>query len=374
MDMSAELLLKYGCNPHQTPAKLKLPNTPPFHTLNGSAGYINLLDALNAWQLVREADIALELPTATSFKHVSPAGVAVGQTTKEAYAKARSADPSASFGDMIAVSRTVDAECAKFIKTVVSDGIIAPDYDEEALKILSAKKGGRYLVLKADPNYQPPVEELREVFGVQFIQKRNDLLFCKNDLFKQIVTKQKDLSESAQRDLLLSAITLKYTQSNSVGYAVDGQMIGIGAGQQSRIACVKLAGQKALLWHLARSPHVQALPFKSSVTKIEKINAVSSYINDDMTDAEYKQWLTLFEKQPEPFNNEAKQEWISKLKEVSFASDAFFPFRDNIDQASRIGVRYVLQTGGSLRDQDVIDAADDYQMTMVFSRIRSFHH
>ncbi len=369
-----ELLLKYGCNPHQTPAKLKIPNPAPFQILNGSAGYINLLDALNAWQLVRELDLALDLPAATSFKHVSPAGAAVADTLKQAYLKARSADPSASFGDMIAMSRKVDLACAKLVKTVVSDGIIAPDYDADALKMLSNKKNGRYLILQANENYQPPLEEMRDVFGIQFLQRRNDLLLHESNVFEKIVTEQKTLGSSAKRDLLLAAITLKYTQSNSVGYALGGQMIGIGAGQQSRIACVKLAGQKALLWHLSLSPQTQALPFKEHVTKIEKINAISSYITNDMTPLEYKQWLALFKEEPAPFDEEARKTWIAKLQGVSMASDAFFPFRDNIDQASRFGVRYVLQPGGSLRDQDVIDAANQYQMTMTFSKLRLFHH
>ena len=372
--MHTELLLKYGCNPHQTPAKLKIPNPPPFQILNGLASYINLLDALNAWQLVKELDLVLDLPAATSFKHVSPAGAAVGDTVKKAYFKARNADPSASFGDVIAISRKVDLECATFIKALVSDGIIAPDYDADALKVLSTKKGGHYLIFQANETYQPPLEESRDVFGIQLFQKRNAVLLNEKNLFEQIVTKQNTLPYSAKRDLLLAAITLKYTQSNSVGYALDGQMIGIGAGQQSRIACVKLAGQKTLLWHLSFSPYVAALPFKKSVTKIEKINAIGSYLANDMTDAEYQQWLTLFQKKPKEFGEDARQEWIATLQQVAIASDAFFPFRDNIDQASCFGVQYVLQPGGSVRDQDVIDAANQYGMTMAFSNIRLFHH
>ena len=340
-----KLSLKYGCNPHQKPAQLAIPDPSPFEIINGSAGYINLLDALNAWQLVRELDLALDLPAATSFKHVSPAGAAVASSTQQAYALARGADPSASFGDMIAISRQVDLECAKFIKNVVSDGIIAPSYDADALALLSAKKKGNYLIFKANPDYQPPEEETRDVFGVQFIQKRNEILLHEQNLFDNIVTENQDLPESARQDLMLAAITLKYTQSNSVGYAYNGQMIGIGAGQQSRIACVKLAGQKALAWHLSHAPFVKALPFHDSVKSVDRINAVTSYVSNDMTPSEYQSWLKFFQYEPPVWKEDEQQAWIQQLQGVAMVSDAFFPFRDNIDQATRFGVKYILQPG-----------------------------
>ena len=312
--------LKYGCNPHQTVASVRngdLQYPGPIKILNSQPGYINLLDALNAWPLVKELDATLGIPAATSFKHVSPAGAAVSETITDAYKKARGADPKSSFGDFIALSRTVDLECAKYIKTVVSDGIIAPAYDEDALELLKQKKSGKYIILKIDPDYAPPKLEIREVYGLMFTQERNTIKLNNTSLLFNIVTENKDISTEARNDLVLASITLKYTQSNSVGYAKNGMMIGIGAGQQSRIDCTKLAGDKALANNLA--------------------------LIEDLTD-------------------------------LSLSSDAFFPFRDNIDYAAKCGVKYIVQAGGSNRDEEVIDAANEHNIVMFFSGIRLFHH
>ena len=320
--MNNYITLKYGCNPHQGSASVQSTKwgNLPFVELNGHSGYINLLDALNAWQLVKELDSTLGSPAATSFKHVSPAGAAIGETITDAYRKARKADPKSSFGDFIALSRKVDLECAKYIKTVVSDGVVAPEYDEDALELLKQKKRGKYLILAMDAEYQPPSIETREIYGVVFSQQRNDIKLSKETLLTKIVTKNKELPEKAQDDLILASITLKYTQSNSIGFALDGQMIGVGAGQQSRIDCTKLAGNKALIW--------------------------------------------------------AKDRWQGKqnLSKVSLASDAFFPFRDNIDYAASCGVKHIIQTGGSVKDEEIIKVADEYEMVMIFSGIRLFHH
>ena len=320
--MNNYIALKYGCNPHQGSASVQSTKwgNLPFVVLNGQSGYINLLDALNAWQLVKELDSALGLSAATSFKHVSPAGAAIGETITDAYRKARGADPKSSFGDFVALSRKVDLECVKYIRTVVSDGVVAPEYDEDALKLLKQKKGGEYLILAMNAEYQPPSIETREIYGVVFSQQRNDIKLNKETLLTKIVTENKDLPEKAQDDLVLGAITLKYTQSNSIGYALDGQMIGVGAGQQSRIDCTELAGHKASIW--------------------------------------------------------AKEKWRGEqnLDNVSLASDAFFPFRDNLDCAARCGVKYIVQAGGSVKDEEIIKAADEYEMVMFFSGIRLFHH
>tara|TARA_B100000949_G_scaffold79537_1_gene71007 strand:+ start:423 stop:1406 length:984 start_codon:yes stop_codon:yes gene_type:complete len=320
--------LKYGCNPHQNSALVSGANllgtrfvsSLPFIVLSGQPGYINLMDALNAWQLVKELDKGLNLPAATSFKHVSPAGAAVGNTLTNAYQKARGADPKSSFGDFIALSRKVDLKCAKYIRTIVSDGIIAPGYDENALELLKQKKSGKYVVLIIDPEYEASEIETREIYGVTFSQQRNKKVLDRESLLTHIVTKNEDIPEKAKNDLILAAITLKYTQSNSVGYALDGQMIGIGAGQQSRIDCTELAGRKATTWATERG----------------------------------KQHLS----------------WEA----VSLASDAFFPFRDNIDYAAKCGVKYIVQAGGSIKDEEVIDAANEHNMVMFFSGIRLFHH
>ena len=386
--------LKYGCNPHQQPsALLSTRQSPlPFEVLNGRPGYINLLDALNAWQLVWELDQSLNLPAAASFKHVSPAGAAVSAPLSDvleevydcqnkdlselavAYLRARGADPLSSFGDFIALSRKVDLSTAKIIRTQVSDGLIAPAFEPEALEILKAKKGGSYVVLQADPEYTAPDEEFREIYGVVFQQQRNHLLLNAENLLGELVTENKNLPTNAQRDLVLAAITLKYTQSNSVGYALDGQMIGIGAGQQSRIDCTKLAGRKADLWFLRQHSKVRSLPFADGVKAVDRTNARVAYIEGEMTPPEKQAWLQLFHQPPPLLDSEQKQEWLTQLQGVALASDAFFPFRDNLDQASRHGVKYVVQPGGSNRDEQVITAANEYGMTMAFSKIRLFHH
>ena len=386
--------LKYGCNPHQQPAALLSAGQSelPFEVLNGRPGYINLLDALNAWQLVQELDQSLSLPAAASFKHVSPAGAAVGTPLGKvleevydcqsknlselavAYLRARGADPISSFGDFIALSRKVDISTAKIIRTQVSDGLIAPAFETEALEILKAKKGGNYVVLQADPEYTYPEEEFREVCGVVFQQQRNQLLLNTGNLLKELVTETKDLPTEAQHDLVLAAITLKYTQSNSVGYALDGQMIGIGAGQQSRIDCTKLAGRKADLWFLRQHSKVRSLPFANGVKAVDRTNARMAYIEGEMTPPEKQAWLQLFDSPPSLLDSVQKEEWLTELQRVALASDAFFPFRDNLDQASRHGVKYVVQPGGSNRDKQVIAAANEYRMTMAFSKVRLFHH
>ena len=386
--------LKYGCNPHQKQAALlsTRPSLLPFEVLNGRPGYINLLDALNAWQLVWELDQSMNLPAAASFKHVSPAGAAVGTPLGEvleevydcqdkslsglavAYLRARGTDSLSSFGDFIALSRKVDLATAKIIRSQVSDGLIAPAFESEALEILKAKKGGSYVVLQADPEYTAPDGEFREVYGVVFKQQRNNLLLNAENLLSELVTENRNLPANAQRDLVLAAITLKYTQSNSVGYALDGQMIGIGAGQQSRIDCTKLAGRKADLWFLRQHPKVRSLPFADGVKAVDRTNARVAYIEGEMTPPEKQAWLQLFHQPPPLLDSEQKQEWLTQLQGVALASDAFFPFRDNLDQASRHGVKYVVQPGGSNRDEQVITAANEYGMTMAFSKIRLFHH
>lgn len=386
--------LKYGCNPHQNPASIYSTENQslPFQVINGRPGYINLLDALNAWQLVKELDHVLNIPAATSFKHVSPAGAAIGTPLSEtlqqvygcvgkdlspqamAYIRARGADPMSSFGDFIALSQTVDVSTARIIKSAVSDGIIAPDYEPDALELLKAKKKGNYLILKADPNYTAPDMEFREIYGVGFGQKRNDLVINQENQFQKIPTDKKTIPPSVEQDLILAAITLKYTQSNSVGYALDGQMIGIGAGQQSRIDCTKLAGRKAENWFLRQHPKVLGLSFKKGVSLVNRTNARVCYIEGDMTPKEIEIWQQNFEEMPEPLTLSEKEAWLEKMAGVSIASDAFFPFRDNLDQASKRGVAYVLQPGGSVRDEDVIQAANEYGMVMAFSEIRLFHH
>ena len=387
--------LKYGCNPHQQQSAIfsQKDRPLPFEIINGKPGYINLLDALNAWQLVKELDEALDLPAAASFKHVSPAGAAVGipldEDLKEiygtgkdkltplacAYLRARGADPLCSFGDFIALSREVDRETALLIRKLVSDGIIAPSYTNEAKEILKEKKKGAFIILQADGN-EPMGEEpeYREVYGTVFRQQRNSIKLSKENLLGNIVTQNQDLSEDACRDLVLASIAIKYTQSNSVGYALNGQMIGIGAGQQSRVDCTKLAGRKAETWHLRSHPRVRSLPFREEVGNVEKTNARIAFIESEMTAPERSSWLKLFNSDPGELSLEEKSESISKMQEVCLSSDAFLPFRDNLDQASRRGVRYVVQPGGSLRDDLLIEAADEYGMLMAFSGIRLFHH
>ena len=386
--------LKYGCNPHQKPAAIhslegrKL----PFSVLNGQPGYINLLDALNAWQLVQELDEVLGLPAAASFKHVSPAGAAVSVPLNDilkevydckdlelsqlatAYIRARGADPLSSFGDFISLSRKVDVNTAELIRKMVSDGIIAPGFDDDALKLLKEKKGGKYLILLADTEFRAPETEFREVYGVGFSQLRNTVKINEKSLLTEVVTKKKQLSAAARRDLILASITLKYTQSNSVAYALDGQMIGIGAGQQSRVDCTKLAGSKAETWFMRQHPKVRNLPFHEQVSNVDRTNARILCIDGGMTEPELRAWKSKFSAPVEALPQEEKSTWLAKLKGVSLSSDAFFPFRDNIDQASKRGVNFIVQPGGSNRDEEVISASDEYEMVMTFSGIRLFHH
>ena len=388
-----ELELKYGCNPNQQPAKVYMKEGElPFQVLNGKPGYINLLDALNAWQLVRELKIATELPAAASFKHVSPAGAAVGlplsDTLKKiyfvedaeispvaaAYIRARGADRMASYGDFAALSDICDTATAKFLQNEVSDGIIAPGYTPEALAILQSKRKGSYLILQMDENYVPPVMEEKQVFGVTFAQARNNVTIdaaCLTD----IPTKAKSLPEAARRDLLIALITLKYTQSNSICYAKDGQAIGIGAGGQSRLSCTRLAGDKADNWHLRQSPQVMSLPFKQGIRRAERDNAIDMYLNDkSQSILQDGVWQEIFTERPHVFATADRLAWLSKQTDTSLASDAFFPFGDNIERAEQSGVRYIAQTGGSIRDAQVIETCDKYGIAMAMTHIRLFHH
>ncbi len=387
-----EIALKYGCNPHQSKARVFAKTGElPMTVLNGRPGYINLLDAVNSWQLVRELRIALNMPAAASFKHVSPAGAAVGLPLNDilkrvyfvskmdlspiatAYARARGADRMSSFGDWAALSDTVDISTAKLLKREVSDGIIAPDYEPEALEILKNKKKGKYIVIKVDPDYVPTEFEQREIYGITFEQNRNDYAIT-SEILKNVVTNNKIIPEIAVRDLLVATIALKYTQSNSVCLAYDGQIIGAGAGQQSRIHCTRLACSKADKWFLRQHPKVLSLEYKKDLKRPEKINAIEQYLEEDLTAAERDEWESRFESIPEPLTKEEQHEWLKKLENISLSSDAFFPFRDNIDRASRSGVKYIVQPGGSIKDEDVIKAADDYGMVMAVSGIRLFHH
>ncbi len=388
-----ELELKYGCNPNQKPARVYMETGDlPFTVLNGRPGYINLLDAMNSWQLVRELKEATGLAAAASFKHVSPAGAAVAvpltETLKEmyfapdfpltplatAYVRARGADRMSSYGDFSALSDVCDVATAKILKHEVSDGVIAPGYEPEALEILKTKKKGNYVILQMDPAYEPAPVETKQVFGVTFEQRRNDVKID-DHIFDDIVTKNHDLPESAKRDLLIATITLKYTQSNSVCYAYDGQAIGIGAGQQSRVHCTRLAGDKADRWFLRQSPQVLSLPFKEDVRRPDRDNAIDVYIGSEWRDLlETDDWKRVFTKKPPVFTEEEKRAWLAKVKGVSLGSDAFFPFGDNIERAHKSGVSYVAQTGGSIRDDNVIETADKYGMTMAMTHIRLFHH
>ena len=390
--MPTSLPLRYGANPQQSPARVFMKQGElPITALNGSPGYINLLDALNSWQLVTELKQATGLPAAASFKHVSPSGAAVAvplsdilkkiyfvddlelSPLAEAYARARGVDRMSSFGDFIALSDTVDVPTAKIISREVSDGVIAPAYEPEALEILKKKKQGKYAVVQIDPSYQPDPLETRDVFGITFEQGRNARPVTRED-FSNIVTQNKDLPESAIRDLMIAWITLKYTQSNSVCYVLDGQTIGVGAGQQSRVHCVRLAGVKTDLWYLRQSEKVLNLPFKEGVKRPDRDNAIDQFLQPDTTDAEKENWKNVFTEIPTQFTPAERRAWLDTLKGVSLGSDAFFPFRDSIDRAALSGVRYVLEPGGSARDEDVIAACDQYGMTMVFSGIRLFHH
>ena len=390
-----ELELKYGCNPNQKPSKIYMKNGKdlPIQVLNGRPGYINFLHAFNGWQLVSELKKATGLPAATSFKHVSPAGAAVGLPLDEtlakiywvddlgelsplasAYARARGADRMSSFGDFISLSDVCDVDTAKLIKREVSDGVIAPGYEPEALEILKEKKKGNYNVIQIDPNYVPDPIEHKEVFGITFEQGRNELKID-NDFFSNIVTENKELTDQAKIDLAISMITLKYTQSNSVCFVKDGQAIGIGAGQQSRIHCTRLAGQKADNWWLRQSPQVMNLPFVDHIRRADRDNAIDLYIGEDYMDVlSDDAWPNIFKEKPEVFTREAKREWLDKLTGVALGSDAFFPFGDNIERAHKSGVTYIAQPGGSVRDDNVIDTCNKYNMVMSFTGIRLFHH
>jgi phosphoribosylaminoimidazolecarboxamide formyltransferase/IMP cyclohydrolase len=391
--MSAkEFPLRYGCNPHQVPARIYIESGElPISVLSGSPGYINLLDALNSWQLVRELRQTLNLPAAASFKHVSPAGAAVGVPLSEslkkayfvddvelsplgtAYARARGADRMSSFGDWAALSDTVDVSTARLLRREVSDGVIAPGYEDEALAILKEKRNGKYNVVQIEPDWDPEETERRQVFGITFEQKRNSRV-PGFDLLEKVVTRKKDLPDSARRDLLVAMVGMKYTQSNSVCYALDGQIIGVGAGQQSRVHCTRLAGGKADRWFLRQHPDVLSFEFREGITRVEKDNAVDQYFEDDLTpDAEAK-WKANFARVPAKLSAEQKRQWLDTLSGVAIASDAFFPFRDNIDRAYRSGVEYIIQPGGAARDEDVIEACNEYGMVMVFSGLRLFHH
>lgn len=386
--------LKYGCNPNQKPASVSIDGELPITVLNGRAGYINLLDALNGYQLVRELQLATGLPAAASFKHVSPAGAAIGlpldDTLKKmyfvdddtdlsplacAYIRARGADRMSSFGDFAAVSTKVDMSLARVMHHEVSDGIIAPDFDEDALELLKTKKKGNYTIIRMDTDYVPEPIERRMVYGITFEQGRNDLLIDA-EMLKNIVTENKKLPDSAKRDLLIALITLKYTQSNSVCYAENGQTIGVGAGQQSRIHCTRLAGGKADFWHLRQCPKVLELPFRSDIPRANRDNAIDLYLSDeecgDVLDE--GKWQSFFTVRPEPFTREEKKAWLANYTKTCLASDAFFPFSDNIERAHRSGVRYIAQPGGSVRDEDVIKACDEHGIVMAFTGIRLFHH
>ena len=390
-----EYQLKYGCNPNQKPSRvfMKDGSDLPIEILNGRAGYINLLDAFNGWQLVRELKKATGLPAATSFKHVSPAGAAVGLPLTDvekkiywvddmgdlsplasAYARARGADRMSSFGDFISLSDVCDADTAKLIKREVSDGIIAPGYEPEALEILFAKKKGNYCVIKIDENYVPAPIEQKDVFGVTFEQGRNELVI-NDELFANVVTDNKEIPEQARIDLAIAMITLKYTQSNSVCYTKNGQAIGIGAGQQSRIHCTRLAGQKADNWFLRQSPQVLSLPFKEGIGRADRDNTIDVYMGDEYMDVLADgTWEKFFTEKPPVFTREEKRAWLDQMQDVCLGSDAFFPFGDNIERAHKSGVKYIAQPGGSVRDDNVIETCNKYGMAMCFTGIRLFHH
>ena len=392
--MAKEMQLKYGCNPNQKPSRIFIEEGElPIEVLNGKPGYINLLDAFNGWQLVRELKKATGLPAATSFKHASPAGAAVGLPLSDtlakiywvddlgelsplacAYARARGADRMSSYGDFIALSDVCDVCTAKMIQREVSDGVIAPGYTDEALEILKSKRKGTYNIIKIDESYVPAPIERKQVFGVTFEQGRNEL-DINNTLLENIVTDNKVIPDEKKRDLLISLITLKYTQSNSVCYVKDGQAIGIGAGQQSRIHCTRLAGQKADNWWLRQNPKVMALPFKDDVRRADRDNAIDVYIGDEYEDVlRDGEWQKVFTEKPEVLTREEKKEWLAKNTGVALGSDAFFPFGDNIERAHKSGVEYIAQPGGSIRDDNVIETCNKYNIAMAFTGIRLFHH
>ena len=391
-----ELALKYGCNPNQKPSRVYMEEGElPIEVLNGRPGYINLLDAFNSWQLVKELKAATGMPSAASFKHVSPAGAAVGAPLSDtlrkvyfvddvkipltpiatAYARARGADRMSSFGDFIALSDTCDEAVATLIKREVSDGIIAPDYTPEALAILKAKRNGTYCVIKMDPNYTPAPIERKQVFGITFEQGRNEIDLTGDDLFANIPTDNKNIPADAKRDLKIALITLKYTQSNSVCYVKDGQAIGIGAGQQSRIHCTRLAGNKADIWWLRQCPKVLSLPFKNDIRRADRDNTIDVYIGDEYEDVLREgTWQNFFTEKPEPLTAEEKKAWLSQNTNVCLGSDAFFPFGDNIERAHKSGVQWIAEAGGSVRDDNVIATCDKYGIAMCFTGVRLFHH
>ena len=391
--MAKEIALKYGCNPNQKPSRIYVEDGElPVTVLNGKPGYINFLDALNSWQLVKELKEATGLPSAASFKHVSPAGAAVGLPLSEtdrkiyfvdeeelspiacAYVRARGADRMSSYGDWAALSDVCDADTARLLKKEVSDGVIAPGFTEEALEILRQKKKGNYNVVQIDPDYVPEEIEHKQVFGITFEQGRNNIKIDES-LLTNIISENKNLPESAKRDLMIALIALKYTQSNSVAYAKDGQCIGIGAGQQSRVHCVRLAGNKADNWWLRKNPKVLALPFKQGIRRADRDNTIDVYISDEYEDVlRDGTWENFFETKPEVLTKEEKKEWLSKMNGVSLASDAFFPFGDNIERAHKSGVEFIVEPGGSIRDDNVIDTCNRYNMTLVFNGVRLFHH
>lgn len=389
---NSQIELKYGCNPHQNPAKIYINNGAlPFKILNGRAGYINFMDAFNSWQLVKELKQATGFPAAASFKHVSPAGAAIGvplsdelkkayfvedidlSSVAAAYARARGADRMSSFGDWAAISDTVDLPTAEILSKSVSDGIIAPGYTKDAFELLAKKKKGSYCIIQIDPNYEPEEIEKRQIYGITFEQKRNNIKI-QEEFLNDIVTNNKVIPAEAKRDLLISMITLKYTQSNSVCFALDGQVIGVGAGQQSRVHCTRLAASKADIWYLRQHPSVLQLQFKQGIARANRDNAIDQFLRDDITPMEMKEWGDVFEVIPTRLSAEEKAAWLSKLTGVSLGSDAFFPFRDNIDRAAQSGVKYITQPGGSIRDDIVIQACNEYDIAMAFSKLRLFHH
>lgn len=384
--------LKYGCNPHQKPAEISaITGSLPFEVLNGNPGYINFMDALNSWQLVKELKAALNMPAAASFKHVSPAGAAIGIPLTEelkkaylvddmelspvaaAYARARGADRMSSFGDWAALSDVVDKSVAQILKKEVSDGVIAPGYTDVALEILKQKKGGKYNVIKIDPFYEADEIERRSIFGIEFIQKKNSFIPTFEDL-KNIVTENRELAEEVKRDMILAMITLKYTQSNSVCYAAGGQVIGCGAGQQSRIHCTRLAGDKADIWYLKQHPRVLNMKFRQGIGRPEKDNAKDLFVRHDTTEYELSLLDEFLEEVPERFTAMERGDWLKGLNGVTLGSDAFFPFRDNIDRAYKSGVKYIVQPGGSVRENTVIEACNQYGMVMCLTGMRLFHH
>ena len=391
--MSSSGIMRYGCNPHQTQASFYMRNEKmlPLEILNGAPSYINLMDALNSWALVQELRQVLNMPAAASFKHVSPAGAAVSVPLNEdlsfsyfvndieltplatAYARARGADRLASFGDWIALSDIVDLATAKIIQREVSDGIIAPGFEADAFELLKRKKGGKYPIFQMDKKFVPDENEIREVFGITLKQTRNNFI-PNQDFFKNVVSMRTELSKEAERDLAVATISAKYTQSNSVTLAKEGQIIGIGAGQQSRVHCVRLACSKADNWYLRQHPNVTSMQFKENIKRAEKVNAIDVYLQEEATPNELSAWRKNFDKVPDLISSEEKRQFLDNMSGIALSSDAFFPFRDNIDRASRSGVEYIVQAGGSVRDDDVITAANEYNMLMINSGVRFFHH